>query len=78
VTRWIENDGGTHWIDRDGNECYSTFNLDDPHRKYTFQAFLENLEWCDSTADEGFPGPERYTKPELLKLAQDAIELLDT
>lgn len=72
-----DEDGGTYWTDEHGQECYSTFNLDDPHRKYTFHDFLDLLTWCDSTADEGFPGPERYTKPELVELARNAVELLD-
>jgi hypothetical protein len=72
----IDENGHSWWTDENGDECYSTFNLADPERKHTFQAFLGHLIWRDTTCDEGFPGPARYTKRELINLAQDAVELL--
>lgn len=44
---------------------------------YTFDDFLDMLIWRDRTFDEGFPGPEYYSRSQLSQLCLDAIELLD-
>jgi hypothetical protein len=72
----IDQDGGSHWIDADGNECYSTFNLTDPGRKYTLDKFVRLLVRLHETADEGFPGPDLYTEQELLDLARGAVNFM--
>ncbi len=43
---------------------------------YTFDELLDKLVWCHDTFNEGFPGPDYYTRAELARLVMEAIDLV--
>jgi hypothetical protein len=43
---------------------------------YTFDELLNALNFCNSTFDEGLPGPEYYTKTQLAHLVMEAVDLV--